>query len=106
MILRTKSGEWRQAEKNILLDFFGIKKRAAGVQKVTGDVELIASVPFLLSADVEAGQGLPWTLSTFDLDRFGERIDPQGWDFKRYMENPVIEWAHRYDILLSGKLKG
>jgi HK97 family phage prohead protease len=54
---------------------------------------------------VEAGQGFPWTLSTFDLDRYGERIDPAGWDFRRYIENPVVEWAHRYDILAIGKIE-
>jgi HK97 family phage prohead protease len=68
-------------------------------------VELIASVPFVINADVEAGHGLPWTLSTFDLDRFGERIDPHGWDFRRFMENPVLEWAHRYDIPAIGKIE-
>ncbi|MDR2434630.1 MAG: HK97 family phage prohead protease [Treponema sp.] len=51
-------------------------------------------------------QGLPWTLSTFDLDRFGERIDPAGWDCKRYRDNPVVEWAHRYDIPAIGKIEG
>jgi HK97 family phage prohead protease len=69
---------------------------------VAGDVELIASVPFRL-ADVGAVEGLPWTLSTYDLDRYGERIDPQGWDFQRYMENPVIEWAHCFHIPAIGK---
>jgi len=106
MILRTKSGDFQAAKTGLLLDFLGVKKEAAGTQKVAGDVELIASVPFFLTADVEAEQGLPWTLSTFDLDRFGERIDPQGWDFKRYMENPVVEWAHRYDIPAIGKIEG
>ena len=97
-----------------------MKKEAKGVQKIAGDVELIASVPFCLTADpknpladVEAEQGvsaipdgIAWTLSTFDLDRFGERIDPQGWDFHRYMANPVVEWAHRYDIPAIGKIEG
>ena len=113
MIIRTKSGEYQAANTDILLDFLGVKKEAEGPQKVAGDVELIASVPFLLAADVEAGQGLSaipdgiaWTLSTFDLDRFDERIDPQGWDFKRYMDNPVVEWAHRYDIPAIGKIEG
>ena len=59
----------------------------------------------MCSSDLEAGEGFPWTLSTFDLDRFGERIDPQGWDFKRYMDNPVVEWAHRYDIPAIGKIE-
>ena len=105
MILRTKSGEYRAGNASVLLDYLGLKE-TEGLQKIAGDVELIASVPFRLTADVEAGQGFPWTLSTFDLDRFGERIDPQGWDCKRYMENPIVEWAHRYDIPAIGKIEG
>jgi HK97 family phage prohead protease len=105
MILRTKSGEVLKCNTSVLLDFLGLKA-AEGTQKVSGEVELIASVPFRLAADVEAEQGFAWTLSTFDLDRFGERIDPQGWDFKRYMENPIVEWAHRYDIPAIGKMEG
>jgi HK97 family phage prohead protease len=57
----------------------------------------------LLAENNEGGQGFSWTFSTFDLDRFSERIDPAGWDYKRYMDNPVIEWAHRYDIPAIGK---
>ena len=113
MIIRTKSGQFRADTSSALLDFLGIKKEAAGPQVVTGEVELIASVPFMLTADpkspladAETGEGFPWTLSTFDLDRFGERIDPQGWDFNRYMVNPVVEWAHRYDIPAIGKIEG
>src|SRR5215469_16978178 len=106
MIIRTKNGNFQTGNASMLLDFLGVKKEVAGIQKVSADVELIASVPFRLAADVETGQGFSWTLSTFDLDRFGERIDPQGWDFKRYMENPVVEWAHRYDIPAIGKIEG
>jgi HK97 family phage prohead protease len=106
MIIRTKSGEYMAADCGGLLDFLGIRKEAAGPQKLAGDVELIAQVPFCLAADVEAGQGFAWTLSTFDLDRYAERIDPAGWDFKRYMDNPVVEWAHRYDIPAIGKIEG
>jgi HK97 family phage prohead protease len=100
-----------------LLDYLGVKKEAEGLQKLAGDIELICSAPFCLTADgtlladVEAGGGLksegfPWTLSTFDLDRYGERIDPLGWEFKQYMDNPVVEWAHRYDIPAIGKMEG
>jgi HK97 family phage prohead protease len=106
MIVRTKSGEYRAETSGILLDFLGVKSEAAGPQKVAGDVELIASVPFRLTTDSEAAEGLTWTLSTFDLDRFGERIDPAGWDCKRYRDNPVVEWAHRYDIPAIGKIEG
>jgi HK97 family phage prohead protease len=118
MLLRTKGGEYRTETKdalcniNMLLDVLGVKKGATGPQVVASDVELIASAPFALSSDGEAGGsapvsgGIAWTLSTFDLDRFGERIDPKGWDYKRYMDNPVVEWAHRYDIPAIGKAEG
>jgi HK97 family phage prohead protease len=106
MIIRTKSGEYQAGNASVLFDYLGVKKEAVGVQKVAGDVELIACVPFHLTEGGETEKGYPWTLSTFDLDRFGERIDPQGWDFKRYMNNPVVEWAHRYDIPAIGKIEG
>jgi HK97 family phage prohead protease len=106
MIIRTKSGEFKSGDTSLLLDFLGVKKETAGTQKVSGDVELIAAVPFHLTEDGETEKGFAWTLSTFDLDRFGERIDPVGWDFKRFMDNPVVEWAHRYDIPAIGKIEG
>ena len=105
MIIRTKGGEYRAGEASALLDYLGVNRKTAGPQKLSGDVELIASVPFLLSADVEEGQGYPWTLTTYDLDRFAERIDPAGWDIRGYLENPVVEWAHRYDIPAIGKIE-
>jgi len=89
----------------VLLEFLGVKNEAAGVHKVSGDMELITPVPFMLTTDVNVDNGIAWTLSTFDLDRFGERVDPAGWDFSRYMENPVVEWAHRYDIPAIGKIE-
>ena len=111
MIIRTKGGEIKAGNVSSLLDFLGVKNEAVGVQKVAQDVELITSVPFQLTAENENAElcaipdGIAWTLSTFDLDRFGERVDPAGWDFKRYMQNPVVEWAHRYDIPAIGKME-
>ncbi|MCL2252576.1 MAG: HK97 family phage prohead protease [Treponema sp.] len=106
MILRNvKSCTEINTDNNSLLDFLGVKKELQGLQKVSQNVELIASVPFCLSKDGESDRGYSWTLSTFDLDRYDERIDPQGWDFKRYMENPVVEWSHRYDIPAIGKIE-
>jgi len=106
MLIRNRSGEFQTSSVSVLLDFLGVKTETAGVQKISADVELIASVPFRLTADEEVEKGFPWTLSTFDLDRFCERIDPQGWDFKRYMANPIVEWAHRFDIPAIGKIEG
>lgn len=105
MILRTKTGEYRIEGKDFLLDYLGIKKEVEGPHPVCADVELIAAVPFALSASDEAA-GIPWTLTTFDLDRYGERIDPAGWDFKRYRDNPVVEWSHRYEIPAIGRIEG
>jgi HK97 family phage prohead protease len=106
MIIRIKSAEYYANTADVLLNYLGIKKQTAGLYKVDEEIELMASVPFHLTADVEAGQGFLWTLSTYDLDRFSERIDPQGWDFKRFMDNPIVEWAHRYDIPAIGKIEG
>jgi len=104
MILRTKSGDYKAVgQGSTLLDFLAVKKGTEGLHKVAANVELIASVPFCLA--VETGQGFSWTLSTFDLDRFGERIDPQGWDYTRYMENPVVQWAHCSHIPAIGKIE-
>jgi len=105
MIIRTKNGEFRPGSMSVLLDFFEVKKETAGTQIVSGDVELIASVPFVLSADGEDEKGYPWTLSTYDLDRYAERIDPAGWDFRAYLENPVVEWSHNYLIPAIGKIE-
>ena len=106
MIIKTKGGEFKSGDISTLLGFLGVRKEATGPQKVSGEVELIASVPFKLAADAEAGQGFDWTLTTYDLDRYAERIDPAGWDIRGYLENPVVEWAHRYDIPAIGKIEG
>jgi len=106
MIVRTKSGEYKTGNVSVLLEFLGVKKEATGLYKVDEGIELMASVPFHLTADVGDGQSFPWTLSTNDLDRFSERIDPQGWDFSQFVKNPVVEWAHRYDIPAIGKIEG
>jgi HK97 family phage prohead protease len=114
MIIRTKSGEFKNGNTSFLLDFLGVKKETSGVHKVLpskdgSDVELIASVPFHLTADKDSEiiasneKGIEWTFSTFDLDRYGERIDPLGWDFSQYVKNPVIEWAHCYHIPAIGR---
>jgi len=112
MIIRTKRGELHTGNISVLLDFLGVKKEAAGLYKVDEGIELMASVPIQMRNEQrgmrndEETEGFAWTLSTFDLDRFGERIDPQGWDFTQYLKNPVVEWAHRYDIPAIGKIEG
>jgi len=107
MIIRTKSGEFQTGNASVLLEFLGVKKETVGVQTVAGDVELIASVPFRLTeGKSNVKESFAWTLSTYDLDRYGERIDPAGWDFSQYCKNPVVEWSHNYLIPAIGKIEG
>jgi HK97 family phage prohead protease len=111
MIVRNKSGEYGIGNKSILLDFLrgelGMRRSEGGFKGVKDglNVELIAPVPFCLANETDSNS-IAWTFSTFDLDRFDERIDPAGWDFKQYLKNPVIEWAHRYDIPAIGRADG
>jgi HK97 family phage prohead protease len=32
------------------------------------------------------------------IDRDGEVINSDGWDFTNFLKNPVIPWAHKYDV--------
>jgi HK97 family phage prohead protease len=110
MIIRTKSGEMMTANGSVLLELLGVKNETGSVQKVAGDLELVAAVPIineqLKMNNEEIQEGFAWTLSTFDLDRFNERIDPLGWDFKQFLKNPVVEWSHNFLIPAIGKIDG
>lgn len=46
-----------------------------------------------IKADDE-GEGFPWVLSDFTLDRDMERMDPSGWELKEYRKNPIVQWGH------------
>jgi HK97 family phage prohead protease len=109
MFLRTQEGVKAVGSRSALLEFLtGVSGKGGQVRE---DIELVAPVPFRLSTEegetsngvAAVPDGITWTFSTFELDRFKERIDPAGWDFKRYRDNPVIEWAHRYDIPAIGR---
>jgi HK97 family phage prohead protease len=102
MVVRNKGGEVVIRNSLALLDFLRGLKTHAG--KPADDIEIVTAVPFReKDGEEESRTGIAWTFSTFDLDRFSERIDPEGWDFANCMKNPVVEWAHRYDIPAIGK---
>jgi HK97 family phage prohead protease len=118
VIVRSKGGEFQVQSRAGLLEFLrgevGLRENEGGIRTVADGlgVECIAAVPFCLAADkadqgpMETDQGVPWVFSTFDLDRFDERVDPAGWDVKRYLENPVIQWAHCFSIPAIGRAGG
>lgn len=41
-------------------------------------------------------------ITTEDVDRMGEVIKADGWDFSHYMKNPVVLWGHDYKLLPIG----
>ena len=41
--------------------------------------------------------------STGHVDRYGDIIEPGGWDVKNYLKNPVFLWAHNYGAPPVGK---
>ncbi len=51
---------------------------------------------YVTKADKDNGI-LSVAIATDDsIDRDGERIDPNGWDFSNFIKNPVLIWAHDY----------
>ena len=40
--------------------------------------------------------GMPFVVSTDEVDRHGDTISVEGWQFDAYMQNPVFLWAHNY----------
>ena len=46
-----------------------------------------------------------FTISTNSIDRDDDRISVDGWDFKNFLRNPVMLWAHSYRELPIGKAK-
>jgi len=42
-------------------------------------------------------------ISGIKTDRYGDTIDPEGWDLKNYKKNPVLLWAHDHSIPAVGK---
>ena len=63
--------------------------------KVSPQVEIFKSI------DVQK-DSFHWVMSTFDVDRDFEKVDPAGWNLKNYLANPVVLWSHDYTIPAIG----
>lgn len=53
---------------------------------------------------IEKGGGntdrsLTFIISTGSVDRQSDTVSADGWDFTNYQKNPVVCWAHNYDML-------
>jgi len=48
-------------------------------------------------ATVSAGEGFDFVISDGSMDRHGTRINPNGWDLRSFLANPVALWSHGQD---------
>lgn len=82
-----------------LTKFLQVSKERYG--KVSVPFEVIQA-GYLAKTNENETDGFPWIFSTFDSDRFDERVDPDGWELERYRDNPVVLWAHCHSIPAIG----
>ncbi|HQL33510.1 MAG TPA: peptidase [Treponemataceae bacterium] len=83
-----------------LFEFLRRKTTESGLVKTPFEIVLSGFI------DAKAGETedvFPWVFSTFDTDRYDEKVDPKGWELERYLENPVVLWAHCHSIPAIGK---
>lgn len=85
--------------KQALADY--VKLNATESGKIKEPFEVILA-GFLGTKEITDDDAFPWVFSTYDCDRFDERVDPAGWELKRYRENPVVLWAHCHSIPAIG----
>lgn len=78
--------------KNLFLSFL---KDNTHFGKLSPQVEVFKSI------DVQK-DSFHWVMSTFDVERDFEKVDPAGWNLKNYLANPVILWSHDYSIPAIG----
>ena len=78
--------------KNLFLSFLKDNTHSG---KLSTQVEVFKSI------DVQK-DSFHWVMSTFDVDRDFEKVDPSGWNLKNYLANPVILWSHDYSIPAIG----
>ena len=78
--------------KNLFLSFLKDNTHSG---KLSPQVEVFKSI------DVQK-DSFHWVMSTFDVDRDFEKVDPCGWNLKNYLANPEILWSHDYTIPAIG----
>ena len=100
MLYKTKSfPSYVSADRKAFTEFLKLQTGESG--KLKEPVELVMAGYLAKQADAD-GDWLPWVFSTYDNDRFDERVDPAGWELDRYKENPVVLWAHCHSIPAIG----
>ncbi len=65
----------------------------------------VVAVQKFTSVDRDAGETpgkLSFVISDATIDRYGDTIAADGWDFEAFKKNPVLLWAHDYAALPLG----
>jgi len=65
-------------------------------------IGILQSLPTKIKSMDGEGEIL-FTISTPNIDRDGDTISVKGWDLKAYKKNPVVLWAHNYDMPPVGR---
>lgn len=99
--VKAQNGEWQDATMDAeeLVDWFTAHTKDGAV---TDEIMLFGEAAIEKAAD--DANGIDWVMSTMDLDRDMERVDPDGADFKNFKKNPVVLWSHDHSIPAIGKV--
>ena len=57
----------------------------------------------MVDGDTGEDSRMTFVVSTGDVDRHGDVIEPQGWRLEAYQRNPVFLWAHDYTRPVIGR---
>ena len=100
MLYRRKGTSGCQSvDRKSLREFLKLNTTESG--KLKEPLELVLS-GYITKQTNEDEDWFPWVFSTFNADRFDERVDPAGWELERYCENPIVLWAHCHSIPAIG----
>lgn len=65
--------------------------------------DLVVTRSFAAQAETapEGARQLRYTITTDCVDRQMDRISVDGWDLKSYLQNPVVLWGHKHDLVIG-----
>lgn len=91
--------EWKKAPRELRPDEI-IPKGCGALDEVDESGVLFpkALIEQLQLEEKDMDRSFPWTDSTEERDRDGDRIKVDGWDLKEIRRNPVVPWSHIYSM--------
>lgn len=95
------------ARRYLTVEEFGKEVRKDENKKNNGEIDAVVCLNINTEIKVvaENDRELEFIISTASVDRYGDVIAQDGWDFKNYLKNPVVLWAHDNRALPVAKAK-